>query len=271
MTNDSKPEGMVDHLDSVGAGPTAEEVEFAKAAMRPGPMDPALLARAFDPARLAAREEVAVRRRMHDWAQLCQYRDANAALADSNVRAVFIGDSITELWAVADPQLFTGGIVGRGISGQTSPQILLRMMPDVISLKPKIVHILCGSNDIAGNTGPSTPQDFKNNILAMVAIAQAHALKIVLGSLPPTGGFAWAPHLCDPRPRLAELNAWARNLAIERGLIWADYHSVLQAADGSMRSEFTRDGVHPGAEGYAAMRPVAEAALDAAFPIGEGA
>jgi lysophospholipase L1-like esterase len=205
---------------------------------------------------------------MRDWAQIGQYRDANAALVGSHVRAVFIGDSITELWPIGDSGFFTGGIVGRGISGQTSPQVLLRMMPDVVALKPKVVHVLCGCNDIAGNTGPSTLQDYKNNVLAMVTIAQAHAIRIIFGSLTPAGQFAWAPHLGDPRPRIVEINAWIRNLAVERGLVWADYHSVLEAADGSMRSDFTRDGVHPVADGYAAMRPVAQAALDLALSAG---
>ena len=265
MTNLNRPEGMVDHLDSVGNGPTEEEIAYVMASLKPGPMDPSLLALAADPVRAAQREARAVERRARDWAQLGQYRDANAALADKPVKAVFIGDSITEFWAGADPDLFTGGVVGRGISGQTSPQMLVRFMADVIALKPVVVHLLCGANDIVGNTGPSTPQDYKNNILAMVTLAQAHGVKVIVGSLTPASTFAWAPQQGDPRARIAELNAWLAGLARERGLIWADYHSVLKATDDSMRPEFTRDGLHPGVDGYAVMRPVARAALAAAL------
>lgn len=253
---------MVDYLDSFGAGPTDVEIAYAMASLKPGPMDPALLALAADPAGIAAREARAVERRARDWAQLGQYRDANAALDAGTVKAVFIGDSITELWALADPDLFREGVVGRGISGQTSPQILVRFMPDVVALKPLVVHLLCGSNDIAGNTGPTSPEDYKNNVQAILTLAQAHGLKVILGSIPPCRSFPWIPERgFDPRPRIAELNAWLRTLADQHGLIWANYHSVLSAADCGMRNEFTRDGVHPGLDGYAAMRAVAQAAL----------
>jgi lysophospholipase L1-like esterase len=262
MENFNQPAGMVDHLDSIGAGPTEAEIAYAMASLQPGPMDPALLALAADPARIAAREAMIVERRARDWAQLGQYRDANAALDAGVVKAVFMGDSITELWAAADPDLFRDGVVGRGISGQTSPQMLVRFMADVVALKPVVVHLLCGTNDIAGNTGPTTPQDYKNNVQAIVTLAQAYGLKVIIGSIPPCRDFSWiSEHGFDPRPRVAELNAWLWKLADQRGLIWANYHSVLSAADQGMRHEFTRDGVHPGLDGYAAMREVAQAAL----------
>ncbi len=266
MTTFNQPLGMVDHLDSNGAGPTDAEIEFVMAYLKPEPMDPAMVARLTDPVRVAAREAMVTERRARDWAQLGQYRDANAALAGLPLKAVFIGDSITEFWTAAAPEFFSGGVVGRGISGQTSPQILVRFMADVIALKPQAVHLLCGGNDLAGNTGPSTPQDYKNNILAMIALAQAHGVKVILGSITPAHEFPWlAKPGFDPRPRLAELNTWLRNLADQRGLIWADYHSVLKTTDDTMRAEFTRDGVHPVKTGYAVMRPVAEAALAAAL------
>ena len=261
MTNFIGPQGMVDHLDSAGSEPAPAQVAFIQACLRPGPLDPALLAQAFDPARAAEREAAAADQRVRDWAQLGRYRDANAALAGSAIDAVFIGDSITEFWALAQPDRFSAGIAGRGIGGQTSAQILVRFMPDVIALKPKVVHLLCGGNDLAGNTGPSTPRDYQNNVLAMVALAQANGVKVILGSITPASHFVWAPHIGDPRPRLAELNAWLKALAMERGLIWADYHSALQAADGSLPSRLSPDGVHPNLEGYALMGPVALSAL----------
>ncbi len=266
MAHFNQAAGMVDHLDSSGAGPTDAEIEYVMAALKQGPIDQAILARVADPAHIAVRETMMAEFRARDWAQLSQYRDANAALAGSPVKAVFIGDSITEVWAAADPELFSGGVVGRGISGQTSQQMLARFMADVIALKPEVVHLLCGTNDLAGNTGPSTPQDYKHNLLAMVALAQAHGLKMIIASITPCRDFPWmSEHGFDPRSRLAELNAWLRNLAHERGLTWVDYHSALKTADDGMRPEFTRDGVHPGLVGYATMRPLVESALAAAL------
>lgn len=266
MASSNEPAGMVDYLNSDGAGPSAEEIEFAMAFLKPGEMDPALLARAADPVRLAAQKIKVGERHARDWGQLCQYRDANAALAGQPVKAVFIGDSITELWAAADPDFFSGGVVGRGISGQTSPQILTRFMADVVALKPQVVHILCGINDIAGNTGPSTPQDYKNNMLAMIALAQAHRVTVVIGSIMPAHNFSWVGERgLDPRPRVAELNTWLRDMADQRCLIWADYHALLKAEDDSMRPEYTRDGVHPVLGGYAVINHLARFALAAAL------
>jgi len=253
MSQAAPTKGMVDHLDSSGAGPSQAEIEFATAYLQPGPMDPAILARLSDPARVAAREELEARRRAHDWAQIGQYRNANAALAGLPApEAVFIGSSITEMWTMADPELFSDGIVGRGIRGQTSPQLLVRFMPDVVALRPAIVHLLGGVNDIAGNTGPSTPQDYQNNIRAMAALAQAHGITMILGSILPCAQY---------RQRVAQLNAWLQAFAQDQQLVWADYHSVLAGPDGAMRPGLARDGLHPVREGYALMRPVAETAL----------
>lgn len=265
MTNSAGPQGMIDHLDSTCARPTRAQIEFMKASLLPGPFDAEILARAFDPRRVAEREAAAAVQRARDWAHLGRYRGCNTALAGSPIKAVFIGDSITEFWATGEPEFFTHGIVGRGIGGQTSAQILVRFMPDVIALKPRVVHLLCGGNDIAGNTGPSTPRDYKNNILAMVNLAEANHIKVILGSITPASHFTWAPHIGDPRPRVAELNAWLKGLAGERRLIWADYHSALKAADDSLPSEVSPDGAHPNHGGYAVMRPVAQSALATAL------
>lgn len=201
--------------------------------------------------------------RAADWPDLGRYRDANAALGARRPRVVFIGDSITECWPQADAALFAEDVLCRGISGQTSPQILLRFMADVVRLRPRIVHLMAGTNDLAGNTGPSTPADYQNNMLAMITLAKAHSLRMIIGSVPPMKYAPWFEALGDLRSRLADINIWLRALADEQGLIYADYHAVLAEPDGSMGAAYTDDGVHPTAAGYARMRPVALAALAA--------
>lgn len=257
--------GMVDRLDSRGFGPTADDYAFAEAYLAPGDLEPEWVSRLSDPKRRAAREATAAERKARDWPAISQYRDANAALAGQPVDVVFIGDSITEFWGVADPGLFSGRVVNRGISGQTSPQILLRFMPDVIALKPRVVHLLCGTNDIAGNTGPTTPEDYKANVLAMLILAEAHGVEVILASLTPFGAAPWNPAITNTLARTEELNAWQARLAAGRGLIRVDYHGVLADDAGGLRSEYHRDGVHPTRAGYAAMSPVADAAIAAAL------
>lgn len=252
---------MVDSLLDQEGGAAEDALAFARAYMAEGEMDPQVIARIRDPEQVALRAERAAALRERDWAALGHYRRANAALQGQPVEAVFLGDSITEMWGVAQPDLFTGGLVNRGISGQTSPQMLVRFMTDVIALKPRAVHLMCGINDVAGNTGPTTPQDYRNNILAMLDLAQAHGVRAILASLTPITGLTWAPEVQRPRERVAELNAWLAETAARRGLIHADYVPALADETGAPRPEFTRDGVHPRAAGYCAMRPVAEAAL----------
>lgn len=256
---------MVDSLLDQEGGPAEDALMFAQAYMAEGEMDPRVIARIRDPEQVALRAERATELRKRDWAALSHYRRANADLAGQPVEAVFLGDSITEMWGVAQPDLFTGGVVNRGISGQTSPQMLVRFMPDVIALKPRAVHILCGVNDVAGNTGPTTPQDYRNNILAMLDLAQAHGVTVILASLAPIIGLVWTPEVQRPRERVAELNAWIAGTVAARGLVPADYVSVLADENGALRPEFTRDGVHPHSAGYRAMRPVADAALQKAL------
>jgi lysophospholipase L1-like esterase len=170
------------------------------------------------------------------------------------------GDSITEGWARTDPDFFAKGNVGRGISAQTTPQLLVRMHADVIALKPRVVHIMAGTNDIAQNTGPMTPQDSQNNVMAMCEIAKAHKLRIVLGAVPPASKYWWKP---EARPKAAALamNEWLRGYANQIGAKYADYAAVLTGSGGAVKPEFAKDEVHPTPAGYAAMRPVAEAAI----------
>jgi lysophospholipase L1-like esterase len=197
-----------------------------------------------------------------DWAWLAHFREDNAKIIGSGVKVdtVFLGDSITEGWARTDTEFFSKGNVGRGISAQTTPQLLVRMHADVIALKPRTVHIMAGTNDIAENTGPMTPQDSKNNVMAMCEIAMAHKLRIVLGAVPPASKYWWKPS-AQPKAAALAMNEWLRSYAKQIGAKYADYAAVLTDASGAVKPEFARDEVHPTPAGYAAMRPVAEAAL----------
>jgi lysophospholipase L1-like esterase len=197
----------------------------------------------------------------HDWAWLCRYQTANEALKIAPPpRAVFMGDSITEAWGNYDPQLFRNGIVDRGISGQTTPQMLVRFYHDVVALRPRVVHIMAGTNDIAGNTGPTSAEQFMNNIRAMVDIALANRIAVVLASITPVGRDARTVAQRPPA-RILELNRWLRDYAAERGLTYADYYQAMAGPDNGVRDGLTYDGLHPGTTGYAVMRPIAERAV----------
>jgi lysophospholipase L1-like esterase len=197
-----------------------------------------------------------------DWAWLARYREENARLVASGAKVdtVFLGDSITEGWASADKEFFSKGNVGRGISAQTTPQLLVRMHADVIALKPRTVHIMAGTNDIAHNTGPMTAQESQANLMAMCEIAKAHKLHIVLGSVPPASKYWWRPE-AQPKPEALALNEWMRGYAKRIGATYADYAAALVDANGDVKTELAKDQVHPTAAGYAAMRTVAEAAI----------
>jgi lysophospholipase L1-like esterase len=216
--------------------------------------------------RMAELERVNRQRLAMDWPALCRYRAANqAALNASNPpRVVFMGDSITENWVLADPAFFDKGIIGRGISGQTTPQMLVRFRADVVALRPKAVHILAGTNDVAGNTGPTTAQDYKNNVMSMVELAKAHEIAVILGSIPPAAVFSWRPEM-KPAPRIAELNAWLRNYASQERVEFIDYHAALAGSAGELRADLGNDGVHPNRKGYALMRKLVQVKLSGAL------
>lgn len=218
-------------------------------------------------AEIASRREAMMARRRADWGGLCRHGAANAALEGRPVEAVFIGDSITEFWEAAAPGLFQGGVVNRGIGAQTSPQLLLRFQQDVVALRPRVVHIMVGTNDVAGNSGPSRPEDFKNNIRAMVELAQAHDIAVVIGAIPPSNAFYWRPEL-QPAGRIAELNAWLADYARQRDVLFVDYHAAMLGAAGALRSDLTADGVHPDEHGYAVMTPMAHDAIALAVNAG---
>ena len=200
----------------------------------------------------------------NDWAWLCRFRAENAAVAEAAPQVVFIGDSITEGWWRADQRMFERSSgpawANRGISGQTSPQMLLRFWQDVIALHPRSVHIMAGTNDIAGNTGPSRIEDYKNNVRAMASLARANGIAVILASVPPTDHFGWKPAM-QPALRVAEINAWLKDYAQGEHFAYADYYAAMVGEGGAMKAEFTQDGVHPEAAGYAIMRPIAERAV----------
>jgi lysophospholipase L1-like esterase len=205
------------------------------------------------------------RRAAQDWAALCRFRESNAAVLASHTapRVVLIGDSITEFWEVADPGLFDGKLIDRGISGQTTAQMLLRFRADVVTLRPLMVHILGGTNDVAGNGGPTSPQDFRNNIESMVELAQANGIRVILGGIPPAAAFPWRPEI-RPAPMIKELNVWLRDYAASKRLRFIDYYKELAGADGGLKADLGNDGVHPNRNGYRIMRRLLEQELAAA-------
>lgn len=197
--------------------------------------------------------------RQNDWPWLCRYAAADKQIAQAP-RVVFIGDSITEGWVGLAPSLFVNGAVGRGISGQTSPQVLLRFYQDVVRLRPKVVHLMVGTNDVAGNTGPSSPEMYTNHIAAMVDLARANGIAVVIGSILPATSFPWRPSV-TPAPQVVALNTWLKDFSEARGAIFADYHTALANPEGGINPDLAPDGIHPNAKGYALMEPIARAAI----------
>jgi len=222
---------------------------------------------AVPPEELAAYRKAQAEAQTRDWPNLCLYRADNAALAAGPAagrQVVFMGDSITQGWGLADAPFFAGGWVNRGISGQTTPQMLARFQADVVALKPRAVHIMAGTNDVAGNTGPTSAQDIQNNVVAMVTLAKANRVAVVLASIPPAKVFLWAPAL-KPADQIRGLNDWLKAYAAKEGLIYVDYYAAMATTDGAMKPELTFDGVHPNAAGYAVMEPLARQALKRAL------
>lgn len=197
-----------------------------------------------------------------DWADLCFYRDDNDARVRSGTRprVVFLGDSITQYWERLDPQFYSDGLINRGIAGQASPQVLLRLQPDALVLKPRIIHLMVGLNDIVGIRGWSRPDDYRNNIEAMLTLARASGVPVIIGAIPPAKNDGWGTGV-RPVARTRAFNAWLRAVAQRDGLVFADYWTALAAPDGTMRPGLSDDGYHPNAAGYAAMAPVARAAV----------
>src|SRR4051794_26095706 len=201
----------------------------------------ALLTIAF--ASLAAGHAAAQSTAATDWPNLGRYRDANAQLAPPKAgedRVVFYGNSITDGWAPLFPAMFPGKpYVGRGIGGQTTPQMLVRFRQDVVVLKPKVVVILAGTNDIAGNTGPSTLEMIEDNLAGMTEIARANGIRVVLCSVLPVYDYPWKPGL-EPAPKIVALNAWLKQYASSVGETYVDYHSAMKDARDGLPSELAK-------------------------------
>ena len=196
-----------------------------------------------------------------DWPYLDAYRNKDAHLAPDPRRVVFMGDSITEFWDREGKALFTDpSLVNRGISGQTTPQMLLRFRQDVIDLKPRAVVILAGTNDIAGNTGPSDMKMITDNIQSMAELARAHGIRVVLGAVPPVARYPWSPEI-KPIPRIAEENAWLKAYAKAQGFAFVDFFTPMADDRQGMRADLSEDGVHPNAKGYAVMETLLRQAL----------
>jgi lysophospholipase L1-like esterase len=208
-----------------------------------------------------------------DWPNLARYREANARLAaaaQGEDRVVFMGDSITEDWADrAHGGFFPGRpYVDRGISGQTTPQMLVRFRPDVIALRPKAVVILAGTNDIAGNTGAMPLAAVEDNLASMAELARAHGIRVVLASVLPVDdgdrdqqGQPLNRTRCRPPAQIAELNRWLRRYAAEHGHVYLDYAGAMADDRGMLKADLSDDGLHPNAKGYAVMAPLAEKAI----------
>lgn len=224
-------------------------------------------ARAQTPEQLAERRRIQEERLRNDWAYLERYRQANAELGAmrDTTRVVFMGNSITEVWARHFPTMFPGkAYVGRGISGQTTPQMLVRFRQDVIALRPRVVVILAGTNDLAGNTGPSTLEMIQDNLASMAELAKANGIRVVLSSVLPVYDYPWRPGL-EPSGKIVALNAWMKDYATRNGAVYLDYHTAMADARQGLRAELTYDGVHPNEAGYRVMAPLAERAIDQAI------
>lgn len=210
-----------------------------------------------------AAEQAEIERLRTDWAQLLRYRDENKRLPPPNAsrpRVVFFGDSITESWNLAGVGLDGIEVLNRGIGGQTTPQMLVRFRQDVVELKPAMVHILAGTNDLAGNTGPTTLAAIENNLSSMVEIAAANHIVVVLASVLPAVDYPWRTGL-EPAGRIVSLNGWMRAYAKRRKLVYADYYSALVDPRGGFKSALADDGVHPNRAGYDAMSPIARESI----------
>jgi acyl-CoA thioesterase I len=200
-----------------------------------------------------------------DFPWLERFKEANLKLgppAPGERRAVFMGDSITEGWHFDQP----GGVfaskpyINRGISGQTTPQMVLRFHQDVINLQPKVVVILAGTNDIAGNTGPMTLEETENNLAAMAEIAAQNHIAVVLCSILPAYDYPWSPGL-EPAPKIDAINSWIKNYAAQNGYVYVDYHAAMKDARDGLPANLSLDGVHPLPAGYDVMAPLVEAGI----------
>lgn len=215
------------------------------------------------PAQVAEYFKKVAEQQKKDWPNLCRYRADNEAIVKAGVRprVIFLGDSITENWKPADPAFFGSTTLDRGVGGQTTPQILLRMYADVIRLRPQVVHILAGTNDVSSNTGPATDEMIVDNLTAMIKLAKVNGIRVVLAAITPTNGFVLRPDGFNPAPRIAGLNVKLRRLAAMERVTFVDYDPVLAGSAGGLKPEFSNDKLHPNRAGYAVMKPLVVRAI----------
>ncbi|HEY6264815.1 MAG TPA: SGNH/GDSL hydrolase family protein [Candidatus Acidoferrum sp.] len=216
-------------------------------------------------------------KRLDGWPDLAHYRDANAKVfppAQDEQRVVFMGDSITDMWVQPRFGAFFPGkpYIGRGIGGQTTPQMLLRFRADVIALQPKVVVILAGTNDIAGNTGPMTLQETEENLASMAELARVHGIRVVLSSVMPVSNYGSDGEgkpvdmrIKRPPEKILELNAWIRKYAAVNDHVYLNYFPAMADEHGLLKKALSEDGLHPNAAGYAVMAPLAEKAIQSAL------
>ncbi|MBL4674621.1 MAG: SGNH/GDSL hydrolase family protein [Mucilaginibacter sp.] len=204
-----------------------------------------------------------------DWPNLTRYQQENAELSaqpNPGNRVVFMGNSITEGWKRTDPEFFDANknYIDRGISGQTTPQMVLRFRQDVIDLKPAVVTILAGTNDIAGNTGPATLEQIFGNLQTMAQLAATYKIKVVLSSILPVFDYPWKPGI-EPAAKIIKLNAMIKDFAAKNGFYYLDYHSLMKDDKDGLRAELGNDGVHPNKAGYAIMEKAVQEVLKKAL------
>jgi lysophospholipase L1-like esterase len=234
--------------------PLTSVTGYSQAVAAPAPVD-------------AAKQIAAMEAKLADWPGLGRYRAENAALAapaPGEQRVVFYGDSITAGWGrrAGTGDFFPGKpYVNRGISGQTTPQMVVRFRQDVIDLHPAAVLILAGTNDVAGNTGPMTPEMTEDNFRSMAELAKANGIRVILASITPAADYPWKRGM-EPAPKIKALNAWMKEYCASHSVTYLDYFSALTDADGGMKPGTSFDGVHPNAKGYAIMTPQAQTAID---------
>jgi lysophospholipase L1-like esterase len=214
---------------------------------------------------------------LHDWPNFARYAEANAAVpgpAKFDLRVVFMGDSITDAWVSPEYGGFFPGkpYIDRGISGQTTPQMLIRFRPDVIALQPKVVVILAGTNDIAGNTGPMTLGQIEGNLASMAQLAKTNKIRVVLASVLPVSNYGHDRQgnpldmrTNRPPEKILELNTWIKKYAADNGHTYLDYFAAMVDPQGMLQKDLSEDGLHPNAKGYSVMSPLAEQAIRAAI------
>jgi lysophospholipase L1-like esterase len=242
------------------AGGTGWGQTTAAPATQVAPVAPAVSA-------VSAKEIAVMEAKLADWPQLGRYRAEDAALAPAGAgeqRVVFYGDSITDAWGRRPDtgEFFPAKpYVNRGISGQTTPQMVVRFRQDVINLRPAAVVILAGTNDVAGNTGPMTPEMTEDNFRSMVDLAKANGIRVIVASITPAADYPWKKGLA-PAGKIRTLNNWLQGYCVNHSVTYLDYYSAMADEDGGMKPGISFDGVHPNAKGYAIMAPLAQAAID---------